>query len=171
MLTRIFIVFLKKKKYMWKVKNFSIHFEIIFHISFLIFHFCISIGWNPWQINHSIKYWYPQYFANIVLSQNIKLHFFRNKSEKPPNCNLYHLSLRRYDKREKKLWEIKLLSPNWCWIEILNKSLNYMSISNVFTFKFGPSPSKKNCFICFNESSLKMIKNAFYFILKALSVL
>ena len=30
---------------------------------------------------------------------------------------------------------------------------------------------KKLCFICFNESPLKMVKNDFYFILKALSVL
>ena len=30
--------------------------------------------------------------------------------------------------------------------------------------------SKKECFICFNESPLKMMKNAFYFILKALSI-
>ena len=30
----------------------------------------------------------------------------------------------------------------------------------------GLSPSKKVAFICFNESSLKMIKNAFYFMLK-----
>ena len=29
-------------------------------------------------------------------------------------------------------------------------------------------PSKNNCFICFNESPLKMMKNAFYFILIAL---
>ena len=33
-------------------------------------------------------------------------------------------------------------------------------------FKVGLSPSKKNCFICFNESPLKMMKNAFYFINK-----
>ena len=33
------------------------------------------------------------------------------------------------------------------------------------------SPSKTNCFICFNESSVKMIKNAFCFILKTLFVL
>ena len=33
------------------------------------------------------------------------------------------------------------------------------------------SLSKKNCFSHFNKSPLKMIKNAFYFILKALSVL
>ena len=32
-------------------------------------------------------------------------------------------------------------------------------------FKVGLSPSKKNWFICFNESPLKMMKNAFYFIL------
>ena len=32
------------------------------------------------------------------------------------------------------------------------------------------SPSKKVCFICFNESSLKVMENAFYFIVKALFV-
>ena len=32
-------------------------------------------------------------------------------------------------------------------------------------------PSNKNCFICFNESSLNMMKNAFHFILKALNIL
>ena len=37
--------------------------------------------------------------------------------------------------------------------------------------KVGLSPSKKNCVICFIESPLKMMKNAFYFILKALFVL
>ena len=36
--------------------------------------------------------------------------------------------------------------------------------------KVGLSPSKKICVICFIESLLKMIKNAFYFILKALFV-
>ena len=35
----------------------------------------------------------------------------------------------------------------------------------------GLSPSKIVGFICFNDSSLKMMKNAFYFILKALFVL
>ena len=33
------------------------------------------------------------------------------------------------------------------------------------------SSSKKNCFISFNESSLKKMKNIFYFILKAFFVL
>ena len=32
--------------------------------------------------------------------------------------------------------------------------------------KVGLSPSKKIGLICFNESPLKMVKNAFYFILK-----
>ena len=40
-----------------------------------------------------------------------------------------------------------------------------------FFFKVGLSPSEKNCVICFIESPLKMMKNAFYFILKALFVL
>ena len=37
--------------------------------------------------------------------------------------------------------------------------------------KVGLSPSKKNLFICFNDNPSKMMKNAFYFILKALCVL
>ena len=40
-----------------------------------------------------------------------------------------------------------------------------------FTIKVGLSPSKKIIFICFNYSRLKVIKNAFYFILKAFFVL
>ena len=40
-----------------------------------------------------------------------------------------------------------------------------------YIFKVGLSPSKKNIFICWNESPLKMMKNAFYFILKVLFVL
>ena len=46
-----------------------------------------------------------------------------------------------------------------------NKNNTYNNI------KVGLSPSKKNYFICFNESPLKMMKNAFYFILKAPFVL
>ena len=38
-------------------------------------------------------------------------------------------------------------------------------------FEVGLSPSKKNCIICFIESPLKMMENAFYFIVKALFVL
>ena len=37
--------------------------------------------------------------------------------------------------------------------------------------KVGLSPSKKNFYFCFNDSPSKMIKNAFYFILKAYFVL
>ena len=40
-----------------------------------------------------------------------------------------------------------------------------------FTFKIGLSPSTKICFIRFNEGLLKMMKNTFYFILKALFIL
>ena len=38
-------------------------------------------------------------------------------------------------------------------------------------FKVGSLPAKNNCLICFIERPLKMMKNAFYFILKALYVL
>ena len=37
-------------------------------------------------------------------------------------------------------------------------------------FKVGLSPSKKIVFIYFNESPLKMMKNVFYFVLKALFI-
>ena len=37
--------------------------------------------------------------------------------------------------------------------------------------KVGLLPLKKNCFICYNESPLKIMKNVFYFILKGLFVL
>ena len=38
-------------------------------------------------------------------------------------------------------------------------------------FRVGFSPFKKTCFICFNERPLKMVRNTFYFILKAIFVL
>ena len=38
-------------------------------------------------------------------------------------------------------------------------------------FKVGLSPSKKICVICLAEGPLKVMKNAFYFTLKALFVL
>ena len=51
---------------------------------------------------------------------------------------------------------------------------SYMSLPSLLSdglIFFGLSPSKKICIICFTESPLKMMKNAFYFILKALFVL
>ena len=47
------------------------------------------------------------------------------------------------------------------------KVVHYLNL----LFKVGLSPSKKICVICFIESPLKVMKNAFYFILKALFVL
>ena len=46
-----------------------------------------------------------------------------------------------------------------------------MPASGKWSFKVGLSPFKKIVFICFNEIPLKMMKNTFYFILKALFVL
>ena len=61
-------------------------------------------------------------------------------------------------------------------------SLNQINISQYLTvayqylvcpgvLKDGLSPSKKTLFICFNDSPPKMMKNVFYFILKALFVI
>ena len=52
-----------------------------------------------------------------------------------------------------------------------NEDQNFWKWSKNFLFKFELSPSKKKCVICFIESPLKMMKNAFYSILKALFVL
>ena len=41
----------------------------------------------------------------------------------------------------------------------------------IATLKVGLSPSKKVFFVCFNDSPSKIMKNAFYFIIKALFVL
>ena len=42
-------------------------------------------------------------------------------------------------------------------------------VFNELRVSFGPSLSKKNCVLYFIESPLKMMKNVFYFIVKALS--
>ena len=42
------------------------------------------------------------------------------------------------------------------------------NLALVYRIKIGLLSSKKNCVICFIESPLKMMENAFYFILKAL---
>ena len=55
----------------------------------------------------------------------------------------------------------------------MGKDLNWQKLSATSgsDLKFGLSPSKKNCFIYFNESLSKVTKNAFYFTWKALFVL
>ena len=46
--------------------------------------------------------------------------------------------------------------------------LRFQKALNLVILKVGLSPSKKIYVICFIESPLKMMKNAFYFILKNL---
>ena len=58
--------------------------------------------------------------------------------------------------------------------ESQNGKMRRIIFALIFTLiliKVGLSPSKKVYFIYFNESPLKMMKNAFYFMLKALFVL
>ena len=61
------------------------------------------------------------------------------------------------------------------WASLLNVHLllsnisriNTILLNNIRGYLVGLSPSKEKCFICFNESPLKMAKNVFfYFILK-----
>ena len=63
-----------------------------------------------------------------------------------------------------------IAQSNYCITEIFNRSFLKENVEKKDGCKFvrvGLSPSKKFFFICL----LKMIKNAFYFILKALSIL
>ena len=46
----------------------------------------------------------------------------------------------------------------------------YMTVTIKATIQVGLLPFKKIVLICFNEVPLKMIKNAFYFMLKTLSL-
>ena len=58
-----------------------------------------------------------------------------------------------------------------CYFEKVNKWRSKIQLKQKYCLKVRLSPSEKNFVICFTESPLKMMKNAFYFILKALSVL
>ena len=55
--------------------------------------------------------------------------------------------------------------------EFLNFMLDLSQVTSFPTTKVAHSPSKKNCVIAFNENPLEIMKNAFYFISKALVVL
>ena len=61
------------------------------------------------------------------------------------------------------------LSMRSCWKQMFSKRAHALSFPNII--KVGLSSSKKDCFIYFNESVVKMIKNAFCVTLKALLVL
>ena len=76
----------------------------------------------------------------------IKRCFFKFSTK---NFNLSQMAF-RVSKRQ-RAWELKRLSPK--------------------IFAFGLSPFKRLVFICFNEGFLKMMKNVFDFMLKALLVL
>ena len=62
--------------------------------------------------------------------------------------------------------------PEFCtvFLKYVKHSLAILANFDLF-FQVGLSPSKKNCVICFIENPLKIMKNAFCFILKALFVL
>ena len=69
-----------------------------------------------------------------------------------------------------------LFKDNWCMMSIqqvpvLDKK-HWLEMGIEYSeLKLRLSPSKENCFIYFNKSSLKMMSDAFYFILKSLFIL
>ena len=60
------------------------------------------------------------------------------------------------------LYNFKLIYKLWIW-KLKFKALSYLKLDSHLPKRF--------LFICFNESPSKLMKNAFYFILKALFVL
>ena len=120
-------------------------------------------------------------YERIDISEGIDL----NKSDKSKECMLCHywyfkdigykyeplvgsrchdLLMVVYDLKDFMILNIKGVDHR-CYI--FNMSTN----DAINFFKVGLSPSKKNCVICFLENPLKMMENAFYFILKALFIL
>ena len=57
------------------------------------------------------------------------------------------------------------------YMDLRNMKFADLASKKFLFLKSGSHLPKKICFICFNESPLKMMKNAFYFILKAFFVL
>ena len=70
-----------------------------------------------------------------------------------------------YKNKNKKIFNIDGIDVNKI---LVSKKVSYGKNNS---FKVGLSPSPPKVFICFNGSPSKMIKNAFYFVLKALFVL
>ena len=67
---------------------------------------------------------------------------------------------------------INLFSVSWCCgISSFQCSSLYVWFSVIFLLCIKFQLLKSDCFICFNESHLKMMKNTFYFILKVFPVL
>ena len=116
-------------------------------------------------------------FVNIYLKADSRLlkkiyvicvSFLINLQTEPEACN--------FIKKETLaqvgifLWILRNLQEH---LFLQNTSGGYFWYSHVcqHLFKGGLSPSKKNCVICLIGSPLKVIKNASYFILKALFVL
>ena len=75
-------------------------------------------------------------------------------------------------------WKKAVKRRVWCFLKTSSISFCLEStkiqlaiIYHSFLFKIGLSASKKHFLICFNDSPSTMMKNGFYFILKALFVL
>ena len=74
-------------------------------------------------------------------------------------------------RRVLKMQSHKLYNSKYMTVLIQITNTEVFAFIAVLVFKVGLSPSKKKVIICFNHSPSKMMKNAFYFILKALFVL
>ena len=77
------------------------------------------------------------------------------------------------DEFTRRSWLPESIHGKACHSSWVTQKWTKTDFVNQIWLKIGISPSKKKrkCFICFNESLLKKIKNVFYFTLKALFIL
>ena len=105
----------------------------------------------------------PEIFTSIFLDHSWKLHFFFNHSY---SWILQIIPALPFPQ------EISYPQPVHVFlVTIIKSGMHSYTTLYILFFKVGLSSFKQNSFICFDESLLKMMKSAFYFILKALSVL
>ena len=99
-------------------------------------------------------------------------------TKKSPNTNTFHVVLVFYDKKHRQYYENQYtrISSNVFHGKLIDffnaykKCIDFCNILKYVELKSDPR-LPKNSFICFNKSSLKMMKNAFYSTLKALFAL
>ena len=109
--------------------------------------------WNTYAI---VTYWFTisRVYEIVFWSANLTKKKISTTTMKPLGLTLLQKQINRRVYKS-------------CGTSCFNLTGNKLTL----VFKVGPSPSKENCVICLTESPLKMMKNVFYFVLKAFFIL
>ena len=146
------------------------------------------------NFNKKIKLYSSWSSSKFSIFQTKYLFFLNNRTFSRTSFALflygilhYIISISKWQKKNKKIKK-KSVHKTQCYINHtsnLNQKENNISASSVrsvfqshgfwwtffVVYKIGLSLSKKSCFIYFNGSPFKFMKNTFYFILKTLFIL